>query len=160
MERVENERNQAEGIKVRRTRRGPASQQYIQPDAKIDQANQAQPVVRRPLCRNRNQHHIHRHRLPYQGIRSLRPGAHTIQFAGSSGCIIYRMLANRGELITHLDPRTSSRAASLDSVSRKLPVMLDPPNSVLRNLKLAFGLKVNYRRKPRQPWSARPAGWL
>ncbi len=113
MERVGNERDQAENIKLGRARRGPAPQQNIQPNAKIDKANQAQPVVLRPLGRNRNQHHIHRHRLPYQGVGGLRPRSYAIQFAGSSGRSIYLALVDGGKLIPDFDAGSSAGSANL-----------------------------------------------
>ena len=142
MERVGNERNQAENIKVSRARRGPASQQNVQPDAKIDKTDQAQPVVLRAVGRNWNQHHIYRHRLPHQRVRSFRPSAYAIQFAGPSSCGICLPLIDCGELITHLDAGSGSRSANLDSISGKLALMLDPPHSVVWNLELTLSLKV------------------
>src|SRR5262249_24808405 len=45
MERVKDERNQAEDIKVGRLGRRPAAEQYIQPDAQIDQGNQSHALM-------------------------------------------------------------------------------------------------------------------
>src|ERR1700694_3026236 len=52
---VENERYQAENVKMRRTDRRPAPQQYIKPNAQIDERDQPQPIVHGAL--GRNQHH-------------------------------------------------------------------------------------------------------
>src|ERR1700685_2594461 len=142
MERVGNERDQTEDIKVSRARRGPAPQQNIQPDAKIDKSNQAKPVVLRSVGRNRNEHHIDRDRLPSQGKRSLRPGAYTIQFAGSSRCGICLSLVNRGELVAIRDTGPRSGSANFDSISGKSALMLDPPHSVVWNLELTLSLKI------------------
>ena len=55
VERVENERHQAEDVEVSTLGRGPASQQDVEADAEVDQRNQPQSDVERPVGGRQNQ---------------------------------------------------------------------------------------------------------
>src|SRR6202022_4698627 len=84
---VENERDQAEHIEVRGTRRRPASQQDIKADAQVDQGDEPKPEVQRALGGNQDDGRIQRDGLPYQGISRLRP------------CSYAENLRNRGAVV-------------------------------------------------------------
>src|ERR1700736_5159686 len=47
-ERIKYKRDQTEDVEVRRFRRGPASEQHVDPDAQIDQGNEPQALIDRP----------------------------------------------------------------------------------------------------------------
>ena len=75
LERVGNERHQAEDVEVRRARRGPAPQQYVNSDAEINQRDQPEPIVERTLSRDENDFRIQRNRVPNKRVAGLRPDA-------------------------------------------------------------------------------------
>src|SRR5207248_6971100 len=73
LESVKDKRDQAKDIEMRGTGRRPASQQYIKPDAQIDQGDESKPIVERVLSRNQDYAHIQRDRLPKQRVICFRP---------------------------------------------------------------------------------------
>src|SRR5258708_3844682 len=81
VQRVENERYQAENVKMRGTDRRPAPQQYIKPNAQVDEGDQPQPVVHRTF--GRNQHHFNNQRTDAADQRAgcLRPDAGIVELA-------------------------------------------------------------------------------
>ena len=64
VERIKDERDQAENVEVRALGRSPASQQNVQANAQVDQRNQPQSAVERPVGGSQNQRRFYRHTLP------------------------------------------------------------------------------------------------
>ena len=71
VERVKDERDQAENVEVRALGRGPASQQNVDADAEVDQRDQPQAGVERAVGRRQNQRSFYRNALPHQGVGRL-----------------------------------------------------------------------------------------
>ncbi len=143
---VKDERDQAKNIEMGRTRRRPAPQQNIKPDAEIDQGDEAQPVVERTLGRNQDHGGVERHGLPYQGISSLRPCAHAVDLAHPGGRVLHVMLVDRGQVVASPNTGLLAGAVWLHAVGYQatvVPRLLHPPDAVRGNLELSFFLEID-----------------
>jgi hypothetical protein len=65
-----------------------------------------------------------------------------MQFASLSGGSAYRVLVDRGKLISDLNAGSSARSAEFDSIGGESALMLDPPYSIVWNLELTLSLEV------------------
>src|ERR1700739_2990542 len=79
--RIGDERNQTEDVEMGRTGGGPASQQNIEPNSKIDKSDDPQPVVKGAFPGLENDTGIERHRLPQERISRFGPNAITVKLA-------------------------------------------------------------------------------
>ena len=79
LERIRDERDQAENVEMRGAWRRPAAQQNVNTDAQINQGNQPQRIVQGAVGRNQNDVGIERHRIADQRISSLRPNAGAVK---------------------------------------------------------------------------------
>src|SRR5207237_3664253 len=138
LERIENERDQTEDVKVRGTRCGPAPQQDIHSNAKIDQRDQPQPLVQRALDRNQDDHAIQRNGCSLQGVRSLRPRAGSVQLMNQSCCAVHLVLIYRQYYVAIPDARLICWTVSFYTVGGQVPVALNPPDTIVGNLEFAL----------------------
>ena len=84
LERIGDERNQAENIEVRGSGCGPATQQDVDADAQVNQGNQAQRIIQRAICGSQDDVGIQRHRLADQRVGRLGPNARVVELAHQS----------------------------------------------------------------------------
>ncbi len=117
LEGISDERDETENIEVRRAGSGPAAQQDVEPDAKIDERNQSQPVVERAFRGNQNHAGIERHRLPEQGIRGLGPDAVAVELALQPGQVLNFLPVDGNQLVARLDAPFGPRSVGVDPVS-------------------------------------------
>ncbi len=146
LEGVKDERDQAENIEMRGTRRRPASQQNIKPDPQIDQGDEPKPVVQRAFGGNQDDGRVQRDRLPNQGVSRLRPRAHAVNLPHPGGGVLYVVLVDGDQLITGSNPGLLARAVRLHPVGDQASLasgLLHPPDAIRRNLELGFFLEID-----------------
>ena len=146
LEGVKDERNQAENIEMRGTRRRPAPQQNIKPDAQVDQRDEAQPVIQRAFGRNQNHRRIQRDGLPHQRISRLRPRPYPVNLSHPGGGVFHVMLVDRGQPVAHPNAGFIAGAVRFHSLGYHAAVasrLFHPPNAVGGNLEVGFLLEVN-----------------
>ena len=130
LERIRDERNQAENVKVRGARRGPAPQQNVHADSQINQGDQPQPNIQRAVGRNQNHARIQRHRLPDQRVRGLRPDARMVELAFQPGGVLDFLAIDRNQLVAGLDAAFAP-ARSDRTVGDQASILFGPAHAVV-----------------------------
>src|SRR5579863_6257273 len=116
VESVKDKRNQAEDIKMRRTLRRPAAEQYIKPNSQIDKCDQPQPGVLRVIGRDENDDRIHWNRISHQRISCLRPSSYAVDLAFQIRGALNIVGCNGDNLVSGLDPSLETGAICVHTV--------------------------------------------
>ncbi len=124
------------------TRRGPASQENINPDAQINQGDQSQPVVEGAISGNQNYVGIKRDGLPHQRVCSLRPDSGAIQLANQARGALDFLTVDGNDLVAGFDARFGARPAGIDAVGNQVPGALHPPDAVIGDGRVTFLLEI------------------
>ena len=142
LERIGNERDDAENVEMRRPGSGPAAQQDVESDAEIDQRNQPQPVVERALGRNQNDAGIQWDRLPEQGIVGFRPDAGSVELALQSRHILDILPVDRHQLVAGFNAASCPGTVGIDPVGGEVSALFYPPDAVVGNQELPLGVEI------------------
>ncbi len=142
LEGIGNERYQAENIEVGGSRRSPAAQQHVKPDAKVNKRNQAQPVVKGMIRGDQNHAGIERNRLPDQGIRGFGPDAGAVELALQPRHALNFLPIDRDQLVARLDATLCTRSAGVDPVGGEAPAVFHPPDAIVGNGELPFRVEI------------------
>src|ERR1700720_2941233 len=113
VQRVEDERYQAEDVKVSGAHGSPAPQQHVKANAQVDERNQPQPIVHRPLGWNQYHFHIQRHRTADQRVGGLGPDARIVEPVGDCGRTVYGAAIDADNLVSPTNSRALRRAIRL-----------------------------------------------
>ncbi len=145
VERVEDERNQAENIEVHGAWRRPAPQQHVHSDAQIDERDQPQPEIQRPLRRNQNHSCVNWNGVAHQRISRLRPDAGAEEHAYSRGRILDLVLIDGRESVAAVNTGFIARPIGFHAVGSQRVVVLHPANAIGWNHEFRFFLEIDPR---------------
>ncbi len=143
VERVEDERDQAENIEMRRTGRRPPAQQNVHANAEINQRDQPQPIVQRPVRRCQNDSRLNRYRMPDDRVRCFRPGTGCVKLPFERRSIFHLAPVNGSQLVALPNACFVRRTVPFHAVRYQMPAAFYPPRSVGRNLKFVLFLEVD-----------------
>ncbi len=141
VERIEDERDQAENIKMRRTGRRPPAQQNIHADAQVDQRDQPQPIVEGSVRRCEDDSRLNRYRMPDHRVTSFRPDTGPVKLALQGRSVLHLVPVHRGQFVALPDARLVSRTILLHPIRDQVPASLHPPRAVGREsgIRALFG---------------------
>ncbi len=143
VERIENERYQAENVEVRALGRSPASQQDIQADAQVNQRDQPQSAVKRPIGGSQNQRRFYRDTLANQRVVGFRPHADAIQLPFHSTDISHIAAANGQQPVAGLDSSFLAGAIGIDPLGAQMGAIFYPPNAIVGSKNFTLFLEIN-----------------
>ncbi len=143
VERVEDERDQAENVEVRALGRGPAAQQDVKADAEIHQRDQPQPGIERAVRRRQNQWSFQRDALPHNRVGRLRPDADAIKLLLKATDVVYLVIVNRNQHVPGLDAGLLAGPVGVDALGLQLAVLLYPPDAIVWGDILAVLLEID-----------------
>src|SRR5208282_3097762 len=107
MKAVEDERHQAEDVKMDRAGRAPAPHKNKEPDEEVQKRSRPQVVFnrRRSFLGGSNQRGFKRLAVAADSVPDFRPGTHAPEYAGYIRGAMNHHAANRLDVIPLLDPR-------------------------------------------------------
>src|SRR5208283_516052 len=103
MEGIEDERDEAEDVKVRALGRSPAPEQNVDADAEIDQRDEPQPRVERAIGGYENDGSVEWYTLPNQRILGFGPDANAIELLLQAADIGDVPVIERDHAVARLD---------------------------------------------------------
>ena len=147
VKRVENERYQAENVKVRRAHGGPAPQQHIKTDAQVNERDQPQPIVHGALGRSQHHFHIQRNRAADQRVGGLRPDTGVVELARHRRRRVDRAAVDADNLVLAADSGPLCWTVWFQSIRHQVAISLNPPRAVVGNRRLMLGLVIETGKK-------------
>src|SRR5579862_8761715 len=142
VERVKDERDQAENVKVRALRRGPAAQQDVNTDTQVHQRNYAQRQKQRAIRGGEDERSFKGNAVAHQRISRLRPDTHRVELTLESADVSDVLALNGYQAVAGLDAGLLSGTVGLDPLRFQLTAGLDPPNPVVRRNIFTIFLKI------------------
>jgi hypothetical protein len=122
---------------------GPAPQQDVHADAKIDQRDQPQSGIERAICGSENQRRFQRNTLTNKRVGRLRPDAHAVNLALQSADIGYVVVLHCNQQVTRLDARFLAGSVDIHALGTQMSAFFHPPNAIVRRGIFAVFLKIN-----------------
>ena len=148
MERVQNERHEAENIKMRGFRRGPAAEENVKTDAQVDQCDQAQSLLHGIVRRNGNHGcDFYIDALTIQEVRGPRIHTRAIEvpffFDIVLDGLVFRQAVDAQQPVADFDAGLLSRTIGSDALRHQRARLFLPPHAVGRSNVLPFFLPVD-----------------
>ena len=116
---------------MRALRRRPAPEQHIHANAEVDQRDQAQAGVERPVRRYQNQRSFQRHALAEQGIGGFRPDTGSVESALQTADVRDLVILDGGYDIAGLDASLFAGTVRVDALGTKMLPIFYPPDPVV-----------------------------
>jgi len=147
VERGQDERRQAEGIKVQRARRIPAPEEHEQPHSQVHQADHVLPVQRRvvPKSCSDDERRFKLDALPPQHIRGLVPRAHADQNLADVDRPLDRVAGYLHDNVAAADPNAIRGAPGSDVERLHRAASVHPRDTIVGEFESALLLKVDER---------------
>src|SRR5271157_1429929 len=143
VERVKDERHQAEHIEVSALGSGPAAQQDVQSNAEVDKCDQPQTAIQRSISRSQNQWGFDGNFLAYQRVGGLGPDTGAIQLPLQATYVANVTAIHRNQQGSFLDAGLFARAVDVHPLCAQVSALFHPPHAVVRGEVLAVLLEVN-----------------
>src|SRR5262249_22829735 len=105
--------------------------------------NQALPLKERSIRWSQNDRCIDRYGLTNECVGSFRPRPKSVKLPLECGSTTYFAVIDCGELIANLNSSFRARAIRFNATDSENAIFFRTPNSIVRNLKLAFLLEID-----------------
>src|SRR5450755_3668458 len=142
MQRVEDERDQAENVKMRGTDGRPTPHQHVESNAQVDEGDQPQPIVHGPLGGYQDHFHIQRNRAADQRVGRLRPYSGVIEPVRNRRRRVHPAAVDADNLVPAPDSSALRWPTGLQSIRRQMAVPLHPPGAIVWNCVLMIDFVV------------------
>ncbi len=143
VERIQNERGQAEEVEVRSFGRGPAPQQHVQPNPQVDEGDETLSLVQGLVRGPEDQRRLHRHALADQRVIGLGPDAGAPQLALDPGGRLHRSAVDPRQQVAGLQTGARPGAQGIDPRRHQPAIALHEPHPVVGHGQLPLFLEID-----------------